>query len=210
MLVCPPAIGHNTPRSVPGLGSETSRAGYPASSEAFLNRLRYPLGNFPFNLTQQLCAPAAGGKVVSDLRIPGPFFQLIKPISQPSPIRFGELFNGRLDRLHAHISKLDGFRTSGKSKAEPGQVACARARPRQHRPGFHRQPVLVAHALMRAVSRLFSTHLPGGVPSIGELLQDVLGDDLVHFLVPGHRLGHSSLGVAIPIVPATMADEQAS
>ena len=107
---------------MPGLGRETSLAGFPASSEAFLERLSLPFGDFPFNLTQQLCAPAAGGKVVFDLRIPGSFVQVIKPIGQPSPIPFGELFNGRLDRLHAHISKLDGFRPCGKSEAEPDQA----------------------------------------------------------------------------------------
>jgi hypothetical protein len=45
--------------------------------------------------------------------------------------------------------------------------------------------------------------------SISELLEDVPGDDLVHFLVPGHWLGHSGLRVAIPIVPPTVTDEQA-
>jgi hypothetical protein len=42
---------------------------------------------------------------------------------------------------------------------------------------------------------------------VGELLQDVPGEVFVHFPMPGHWLGCSSLGVAIPIVFPTVANQ---
>ena len=48
----PLVLRRKTPRNAAGLGSEISRAGFPASSEAFLDRLRLPLGDFPFKLMQ--------------------------------------------------------------------------------------------------------------------------------------------------------------
>src|ERR1035437_4160857 len=45
--------------------------------------------------------------------------------------------------------------------------------------------------------------------SVSELLQDVPGEVFVHFPMPRHWLGYSGLGVAVPIVLPTVANQHA-
>jgi len=49
-----------------------------------------------------------------------------------------------------------------------------------------------------------------GLPRISELSQDVLGEELGDFPMPGHRLRAASSGVAIPVVIPAMPDQDAS